>query len=54
MKDLIEKCWSQDPKERPSFDEIFEKLSTDFSYSEETVDEDEINEYLEMLEENIF
>ena len=52
MKDLIEKCWSQDPKERPSFDEIFEKLSTDFSYSEETVDEDEINEYLEMLEEN--
>lgn len=26
MKELIEKYWSQDPKNRPSFNEIFEKL----------------------------
>ena len=32
MKDLIEKC-------------LMRKNSTDFSYSEETVDEEEINEY---------
>lgn len=51
MKELIELCWSQDPKERPSFEHIFEKLSTDFSYSFETVEEDEINEYLEILVE---
>ena len=51
MKELIELCWSQDPKEHPSFEYIFEKLSTDFSYSFETVEEDEINEYLEILVE---
>lgn len=52
MKSLITQCWSQDPKDRPSFDSIFEKLSTDFSYSDETVDQDEINEYLEILKES--
>lgn len=51
MKELITQCWSQNPDDRPSFESIFLKLSTDFSYSEETVDEDEINEYLEMLED---
>lgn len=51
IKDLISQCWSQNPKERPSFDENYEKLSTDFSYSEETVDEDEVREYIEKLEE---
>ena len=52
MKDLISQCWSQDPNQRPSFESIFERLSTDFSFSDETVDDDEINEYLEMLEES--
>ena len=52
MKDLITQCWSQNACDRPSFDEIFPKLSTDFSYSEESVDEDEINEYLEILDES--
>lgn len=52
MKELIEKCWSQDPKDRPSFDDVFEKLSTDFSYSFEKVDNDEINEFLKILKEN--
>lgn len=27
FKDLIERCWSDDPKERPTFGEIFNKLS---------------------------
>ncbi|KAK8871543.1 hypothetical protein M9Y10_007275 [Tritrichomonas musculus] len=51
MKDLITQCWSQDYKDRPSFDEIFKKLSTDFSYLDEDVEEDEIQEYLETLKE---
>ena len=51
MRKLIESCWSHDPSDRPSFDEIFEKLSSDFSYSEETVDEDEVGEYIISLEE---
>ena len=27
IKELIEKCWSEDQEERPTFDEIFEKLT---------------------------
>ena len=52
MKDLINQCWCQEPQDRPSFSEIFEMLSSDFSYLDETVDEDEIREYLDVLEEN--
>ena len=49
MKDLLQQCWSQDPKERPSFDEVFQLLSSDFSYSPEDVDDDEIKDYLTMI-----
>lgn len=52
MKRLILRCLSQDAEERPTFDEIFSKLSTDFSYFNDEIDEDEINEYLEKLSEN--
>ncbi|KAK8845896.1 hypothetical protein M9Y10_020824 [Tritrichomonas musculus] len=51
MRELIEKCWSENPCDRPSFDEIYDSLSSDFSYSEETVDEDEVREYICMLDE---
>ena len=51
MKDLISRCWSHDPGDRPTFDEIFDLLSNDFSYFQEDVDADEVNEYLEMLKD---
>lgn len=51
MKKLISKCWSKNPDERPSFDEIYKTLKSDFSYSSEDVDDDEINDYIEMIEE---
>ena len=47
MIGLLSKCWSQDPSERPSFDEIYTLLSNDFSYLDEPVDEEEVNEYIE-------
>ncbi|KAK8883823.1 hypothetical protein M9Y10_042922 [Tritrichomonas musculus] len=49
MWELITRCWSKDPKERPSFDEIFDELSTNFSLLDEDVDEEEINEYIKYL-----
>lgn len=53
MKELLTRCWSQDPEERPSFDEIFNLLSSDFSYFDEYVDADEIKEYLETISEKL-
>ena len=49
MQNLLQRCWSQDPNERPSFDEIFQLLSSDFTYSPEDVDEEEVENYLEMI-----
>lgn len=52
MKNLISKCWSQNPEDRPSFDEIFKLLVDDYkSFFQEDVDVEEINNYLELLEE---
>ena len=51
MKNLISQCWSQTPQDRPSFKEIFEKLSTDFSYFDESIDETEVLDYLDFLKD---
>ena len=51
MKILLSKCWSANIEERPSFDEIFEQLSTDFSYFNEKVDSEEIQNFLNKLKE---
>ena len=31
-KKLIESCWAEKPEERPTFDEILEKLKTDKNF----------------------
>ena len=41
-KKLILKCLDDNPDERPSFDEIYELLTNDFTYLDEDVDETEI------------
>ena len=56
MINLISRCWSQNPKDRPSFDEIFNELTSSTSYSEyfnEEIDYNEISKYLEYIEEKI-
>lgn len=62
IKNLILSCLSNDPNERPSFDEIFNKLSykiyesgdenEDNDYFLPDVDEYEIEDHVEMLEKN--
>ena len=51
MQKLIEKCWSDKPSDRPPFDYIFKTLSSDFSYLDEAVDEEEIGMYTSTLNE---
>ena len=38
LKEMISKCWSQNPKDRPSFDHIFELLVNYLSQSNEMID----------------
>ena len=52
MKNLLSRCWSNEPSERPTFGEIFDKLSSDVTYLNETVDEEKIHKYIEMLSMN--
>lgn len=49
MQNLHERCWSSDISERLTFDDIFDMLSTDFSYIDEEVDETEVNELIEYI-----
>ncbi|KAK8899204.1 hypothetical protein M9Y10_001508 [Tritrichomonas musculus] len=53
MKDLISKCWNEDVDERLPFDVIYEKLTSDYkSYTQYDVDEDEVREYIDMLNDS--
>ena len=51
MQNLISRCWSDNHEERPSFDEIYQELSTNFSAFDDNLNEDEINDYIEILNE---
>lgn len=52
LKELIEKCWSENPNDRPTFDELFDKLSgneDEGKYFLDNVDVDELNFYINKI-----
>ena len=52
FKDLIEKCLKYDSRDRPSFAEIYEKLSdieNDDNYCLENVDKKEVKDYIKLI-----
>ena len=51
FRDLIEKCWSQDPKSRPSFDEILKELRTNEEFISEDVVSKDYYEYIKFIDE---
>lgn len=52
-KNLIERCWSQNPEERPSFSEIVSELEDyECGFIIDTIDEPEFEEYCEFLNEH--
>ncbi|KAK8836560.1 hypothetical protein M9Y10_037493 [Tritrichomonas musculus] len=54
MKDLLLRCWSEDVADRPSFDEIFKTLSSDFKlFINHKVDEKEILDYIQNLNKTL-
>lgn len=50
---LIEDCWEDDPKRRPTFDQIVEILRNDQEFITETVDKNEFYEYIEYIEGDV-
>lgn len=50
IKELIEKCWSNDPDERPSFEELFKKLAfEEDKYYLDGVNADELGFYTDYI-----
>ena len=49
LRKLIEKCWDEDPKKRPTFEEIFEEFKTGKVYFPGTK-RDEITKFLLMIQ----
>ena len=50
-KDLIERCWSQDPRDRPTFEEIMKELKTNHEFITEKVNEGELLNYIRYVDE---
>ena len=50
-RELIEKCWSGNPYERYTFEEIVELLQTDQDFITENVDSDEFFKYVDFVDE---
>ena len=47
---MIERCWSENPSERPTFDQIVTELKTNKKFITEKVDEKEFCEYIQFIE----
>ena len=50
---LIDRCWATDPRDRPTFDEIYDTVTKDDSFYLEDADDDEIKEYIKSIEEYV-
>lgn len=49
IKELIETCWSDDPDNRPEFDELFQKFAFDSKYYLDGVDVEKLNSYVSSI-----
>lgn len=51
-KELIQRCWHQEPSCRPTFDQIVSELQNNTSFISETIDSDIFDEYVLYINEN--
>ena len=54
IKKLIESCWAQNPNDRPTFEQIFNKLAYNFDDFVDNDDIDDDDDYDENLDEKYF
>ena len=50
-KDLIQKCWSQNPTDRPTFADIVKMLRNDSLFMTDSTDRQECENYIEYIDE---
>ena len=50
MRSLIQRCWSQNPLERPNFDQIVAELKENHDFITDLVDENEFIEYVDFVD----
>ncbi|KAK8838457.1 hypothetical protein M9Y10_033084 [Tritrichomonas musculus] len=50
-KNLIERCWSQDPKDRPTFAQIVYELENNHDFVAQLIDEGGFLDYVEFVNE---
>ncbi|KAK8838600.1 hypothetical protein M9Y10_033232 [Tritrichomonas musculus] len=50
-KDLIDRCWSQEPLKRPTFDQIVEELRSNPDFITDLVDEGQYMSYIDYIDE---
>lgn len=51
-KNLIERCWSNDSEERPTFSEIFDELEQNSNFIITDVDETDFLDYVDLIKKN--
>ncbi|KAK8883615.1 hypothetical protein M9Y10_042709 [Tritrichomonas musculus] len=49
-KNLITRCWSADPNDRPTFQEIVKELRTNKEFIISSIDEEEFYDYVDMID----
>lgn len=49
-KNLIEKCWDQDPQKRPTFIEILDQLKNNRGFITDKIDEEKFRKYIDYIE----
>ena len=50
-RQLIEKCWSYDPRDRPTFDQIITQLKNDEGFITDSVDREDYRNYIDYIEQ---
>ena len=50
-KNLIERCWNQNPNQRPSFDEIVNELRTNEDFVQGNIDKKEFQQFIDFIDD---